>query len=62
MAMSVVASRVLENPNTEAERLLALYQISPSIAQKVQQYLHFTDTMLAASYGSEPQTTMIPTP
>ncbi|EPZ00038.1 autotransporter domain-containing protein [Mannheimia haemolytica] len=60
MAMSVVASRVLENPNTEAERLLALYQISPSIAQKVQQYLHFTDTMLAASYGSEPQTTMIP--
>ncbi len=47
-AMSVVASRVLENPNTEAERLLALYQL-PSIAQKVQQYLHFTDTMLAAA-------------
>ncbi|HHW7518643.1 YdcF family protein [Mannheimia haemolytica] len=60
LAMTVLASRVLEDTEQETARLSALKQLAPEVAQRMTDFFAFTEQTLAASYGNEPQTAMIP--
>lgn len=58
--MTVLASRVLEDTEQETARLSALKQLAPEVATTNDRLFAFTEQTLAASYGNEPQTAMIP--
>ena len=60
LAVSVLASRALENPEQENARLQALKQLNPKVAERMAQFLKFTEQTIFARYGTEPQTAMIP--
>lgn len=60
LAMSVLAARVLEDREQENARFVALRQLDQNVAQRMADFLAFTEQTLAANYSNEPQTAMIP--
>lgn len=55
-----LASRVLEDTEQEKARFVALNKLNSGVAQKMADFFHFTEQTLATSYGSAPQTEMVP--
>ena len=60
LGVTTVLMHILENEEGEKERLLALEKVSGQAADAVRNVLEETDELLKQSYGSEPQTDMIP--
>ena len=60
LGVTTILMRILGNEEGELERTLALEMVSKEAAEEVKKLLNQTEELVYASYGSQPQTEMVP--